>query len=89
MVKNTDLSIFNTQFEIGEEVKHRYYGDRLIVIGFNNNQNQLVECRTEDLRAQYFYRHELEKINGENTPAVSFNDPIKGDDKFTPVQGIE
>lgn len=85
MVKNTDLTPFKTTYEIGEIAKHRYFGGRLVVIGFHPTNDQMVECRTEDLRAQYFYRHELCKLNGDVSVP---EDPIDNG-KYQPVQGIE
>ena len=47
----------NTPFQLGDIVRHVGTGTKLIVINFGREQ---IECRTPDLRSEYFYIHELE-----------------------------
>ena len=44
-------------FEINQPVRHVGTGAKLIVIKYGREQ---VECRTPDLRSEYFYLYELE-----------------------------
>lgn len=45
------------EFELGQPVRHIATGLKLSVIKFGREQ---IECRTPDLRSEYFYPHELE-----------------------------
>ena len=47
----------DTPFQLGDIVRHVGTGTKLIVINFGREQ---IECRTPDLRSEYFYIHELE-----------------------------
>lgn len=47
----------NFEFELGQPVRHIATGLKLSVISFGREQ---IECRTPDLRSEYFYPHELE-----------------------------
>lgn len=45
------------EFDLGQPVRHIATGLKLSVIKFGREQ---IECRTPDLRSEYFYPHELE-----------------------------
>ena len=44
-------------FSIGQKLRHKYTGTELFMIREGREQ---IECRTPDMRTEWFYIHELE-----------------------------